>query len=85
MKGMFPAMHEGTPWGFTLDEMPDLTGQTILVTGANVGLGYWTAYHAAAKGATVIIGCRSQRKCDDAAAQLRQDTGGTVETALVDL
>jgi len=84
-KGMFPAMHEGTPWGFTLDEIPDLTGQTILVTGANVGLGYWTAYHMAAKKATVIIGCRSQKKCDDAAAKIMAETGTAVETTLLDL
>lgn len=85
LKGMFPAMHEGTPWGFTLEEIPDLTGQTILVTGANVGLGYWTAHHLAAKKATVIIGCRSQKKCDDAAATILAETGTAVETTLVDL
>jgi len=84
-KGMFPAMHEGTPWGFTVDEIPDLTGQTILVTGANVGLGYWTAYHMAAKNATVIIGCRSQKKCNDAAARITAETGTAVETTLLDL
>jgi len=84
-KGMFPAMHEGTPWGFTVDEIPDLTGQTILVTGANVGLGYWTAWHMAAKNATVIIGCRSQKKCSDAAAKIKSETGAVVETALLDL
>eukprot|EP00928_Gymnodinium_smaydae_P053657 TRINITY_DN37598_c0_g1_i1.p1 TRINITY_DN37598_c0_g1~~TRINITY_DN37598_c0_g1_i1.p1 ORF type:complete len:394 (-),score=64.91 TRINITY_DN37598_c0_g1_i1:197-1309(-) len=84
-KGMFPVMHEGTPWGFTVDEIPDLTGQTILVTGANVGLGYWTAYHMAAKKATVILGCRSQAKCDDAAATILAETGTAVETTLLDL
>lgn len=85
IKGMFPAMHEGTPWGFTLEEIPDLTGQTILVTGANVGLGYWTAYHMAAKNATVILGCRSQNKCDSAAAKIVAETGKAVETTLLDL
>jgi len=84
-KGMFPAMHEGTPWGFTVEEIPDLTGQTILVTGGNVGLGYWTAYHMAAKNATVIIGCRSQQKCSGAAARITAETGTAVETTLLDL
>ena len=26
MKGMFPVHHKGIPWGFTLEEMPDLKG-----------------------------------------------------------
>jgi hypothetical protein len=42
-KGMFPAMHQGTPWGFTHAEIPPLGGKVVLVTGANTGLGYWTA------------------------------------------
>jgi hypothetical protein len=54
-RGMVPAMHGDTPWGFTLEEMPDLTGETIFVTGGNVGLGYWTAYHLAANKATVML------------------------------
>lgn len=39
----------------------------------------------AAKKATVIIGCRSQKKCDDAAAKIKSETGAQVETTLVDL
>jgi NAD(P)-dependent dehydrogenase (short-subunit alcohol dehydrogenase family) len=84
-KGMMPVHHEGTPWGFTEAEIPDLTGETILVTGGNVGLGYWTAYHMAAKSANVIIGCRSQAKCDAAAHKIKEATGKIVETALLDL
>jgi len=83
--GMLPAMHEGTPWGFTHEEIPDLTGQTIVVTGANTGLGYWTAYHLAKKGATVVAGCRTQSKCEKAAATIEKETGGKVEVGLMDL
>lgn len=84
-KGMFPAMHEGQPWGFTLEQMPNLKGQTVLVTGANVGLGYWTAFHMATHDATLIIGCRSQAKCNAAAESIKKETGKTVETVLLDL
>lgn len=84
-KGMFPATHEAEPWGFTLKEMPDLTGETIFVTGGNVGLGYWTAYHLAAHNAKVIIGCRSKGKCDTAAAEIKSLTGKAVLTASLDL
>ncbi|KAJ1639201.1 hypothetical protein T492DRAFT_856962 [Pavlovales sp. CCMP2436] len=62
--GFSPAMHHGigTPWGFTLGEMLDLTGRVALVTGGNVRLGYWTAQHLAAANAKVIIGCRFMSK-----------------------
>jgi len=86
LKGVFPAMHEAEAWGFTLAEMPDLSGQVIFVTGGNVGLGYWTAHHLAAHGAAVVIGCRSEARCEKAAMQIRAETASqTVETALLDL
>lgn len=41
----------------------DLTGKTVVVTGANVGLGFEAAKHfAAMKPARLIIACRSQEK-----------------------
>ena len=85
-KGMFPALHDEA-FGFTHEEMAavDLAGDNILVTGGNVGLGYWTAHHLAARGATVVLGCRSQAKCDKAAASIKEGTGSTVDTTLLDL
>mmetsp|Transcript_113970 Transcript_113970/g.317391 ORF Transcript_113970/g.317391 Transcript_113970/m.317391 type:complete len:380 (-) Transcript_113970:47-1186(-) len=75
-KGMAPAMHVGTPWGFTLDQMPDLAGQSFVVTGANVGLGYWTAHHlAAANASLVVLACRSMPKCRSAASAIVEATG----------
>ena len=74
LKGMFPALHEGTPWGFTIEAMPDLTGQVFLTTGANVGLGFWTAHHLAAAKGTVVIACRSVSKCETAADEIRTAT-----------
>eukprot|EP00927_Polykrikos_kofoidii_P053179 TRINITY_DN4743_c0_g1_i1.p1 TRINITY_DN4743_c0_g1~~TRINITY_DN4743_c0_g1_i1.p1 ORF type:complete len:372 (-),score=45.22 TRINITY_DN4743_c0_g1_i1:324-1439(-) len=84
-RGIIPVMHEGTPWGFTVEEIPDLQGETLLVTGGNVGLGYWTAYHLAAKNGRVVIGCRSQVKCDEAAGKIQAETGKSVGTLLMDL
>ncbi|MFF2551511.1 oxidoreductase [Nocardia sp. NPDC058058] len=48
------------PW--TADDIPDLSGKTAVVTGANSGLGLRTAEALAAKGAQVIMACRNELK-----------------------
>lgn len=54
------------PWKFTASNIPDLSGQTILITGANSGLGYWTSLLLAEKGAEVVLACRDLGRCQDA-------------------
>ncbi|CAM4316619.1 SDR family NAD(P)-dependent oxidoreductase [Nocardia ninae] len=39
-------------------------GKTILVTGANAGIGYFVAEQLAASGADVVLGCRDTAKAD---------------------
>ena len=48
--------------GFTAKHVPDQTGKTVFITGANTGLGYEVAKVLAGKNARVIIGCRSKAK-----------------------
>ncbi len=52
--------------GFTAKNVPDQTGKTIFITGANTGLGYEAAKVLAAKNARVLIGCRSTQKAEQA-------------------
>jgi NAD(P)-dependent dehydrogenase (short-subunit alcohol dehydrogenase family) len=40
----------------------DLVGRTIFVTGANAGIGYWCVEKLAARGARVLLGCRSPER-----------------------
>jgi NAD(P)-dependent dehydrogenase (short-subunit alcohol dehydrogenase family) len=47
----------GNKW--TADDVPDQTGRTILITGANSGLGLRSAEALAAKGARVLLACRN--------------------------
>ena len=54
---------------WTTRNIPDQSGRIALVTGANSGLGLETARALAAKGATVVMACRSPRKAE----QARQD------------
>ena len=39
--------------------MPDLSGRTAVVTGANSGLGWHTAAALASRGAHVVMACRN--------------------------
>jgi len=64
----------------------DLSGQVIIVTGANTGIGYETARSLAAAGATVIATCRSTEKAGSTLQRLlRAHPQSSVEVAVMDL
>jgi NAD(P)-dependent dehydrogenase (short-subunit alcohol dehydrogenase family) len=56
---------------WTTDEIPDLSGRRAIVTGANSGIGYHTAYQLAVHGATVVLGCRDAGRGAAALKRLR--------------
>lgn len=49
----------------------DLRGRTVLVTGANAGIGYWCSEQLAARGARVVLGCRSPERAQLAVGAIR--------------
>lgn len=71
---------------WTTKNMPDQTGKTVLVTGANAGIGYETALAFYQKGANVILAGRSKEKVELARNSILQQNGkGSLNIALVDL
>jgi NAD(P)-dependent dehydrogenase (short-subunit alcohol dehydrogenase family) len=73
-----------TNW--TTTDIPDQTGRTAVVTGANTGLGYETAKALADKGAHVVLAVRNTDKGNEAAARIGdQSPGASVAVAELDL
>ncbi|MCG7596618.1 SDR family NAD(P)-dependent oxidoreductase [Mycobacterium sp. PSTR-4-N] len=73
-----------TTW--TEADIPDRTGRTAVITGANTGLGFETAKALAAKGATVVVAVRNTDKGKDAVRRIQQTApGSTVVLQHLDL
>jgi NAD(P)-dependent dehydrogenase (short-subunit alcohol dehydrogenase family) len=61
---------------WTTADIPDQTGRTAVITGANSGLGYETAAALAAKGAHVVLAVRNLDKGKAAAERISAATPG---------
>ncbi|GAA1203311.1 oxidoreductase [Prauserella alba] len=68
---------------WTESDIPNQSGRTVLVTGANSGLGLHTARVLAARGATVLLACRSPERGKDALATIA--AGAAAEPQLMEL
>jgi len=62
-----------------------LTGKTVVITGANTGIGKLTALDMSRRGAKVVMLCRDMKKAETAADEIRQETKGEVMIHSLDL
>lgn len=67
--------------GWTVQHIPDLSTSTVLITGANSGIGFEAACLLADRGARVTLACRSPLRGQNALARLR----GRIPEARVEL
>ena len=69
------------------DDIPDQSGRTILITGANSGLGFRSAQALASHGARVLLACRNPEKAAKALDDVRPDAddlhGPSVKSVVV--
>src|ERR1041384_6286806 len=66
--------------------MPDMKGRVVAVTGANSGLGFETSRALAARGARVLMACRSSAKAEGARKKIvAEHPAATVELMTLDL
>jgi NAD(P)-dependent dehydrogenase (short-subunit alcohol dehydrogenase family) len=73
-----------TKW--TAADIPDQTGRTAVITGANTGLGYETAAALAGRGARVVLAVRNLERGKQAVARITAATpGAEVELQELDL
>ena len=71
---------------WTTAQIPALQGKTVLITGANSGIGYQAALELARHGAHVLLACRSQQKGEQALARLLSEApGSSAELVLLDV
>ena len=66
---------------WTTSQMPDMTAKTVIVTGANSGIGLEAARVFSAKGAHVVLAVRDEAKGRSAASAI----GGSTEVRHLDL
>lgn len=66
--------------------LPDAHGKTVVVTGANAGVGYFASEQLAAAGAHVVLACRSQERAEAAVSAIRRRVpGASVEATPLDV
>ena len=63
--------HVNAEW--TTDNIPNLAGKVIIVTGANSGLGFEAAKEFARRGARTILACRDMVKAQAALVRIRTE------------
>jgi NAD(P)-dependent dehydrogenase (short-subunit alcohol dehydrogenase family) len=68
---------------WTTDEVPDLSGKTFVVTGANSGIGLEAARIFIDKGGEVILACRSAERARPAVTMLAAERQGAKVSFLV--
>ena len=67
------------------NQLPNLSGKTYVITGANSGLGFEASKMLVAKGANIVMVCRSAERSEGARNALTRTATGSVDLIEMDL
>jgi len=71
---------------YSAQDVPDQSGRTFFVTGANTGIGFEAARVLAQRGARVLLGCRSEEKAQAAIDRIsRENSSANLSYVTLDL
>ncbi|KAF8581195.1 NAD(P)-binding protein [Ramaria rubella] len=70
---------------FSTDDIPDMSGKVVIVTGGNASIGFLTVKELAIKNAKVYMASRSQAKAEAAIREIKALTGKDVHFLQLDL
>ena len=59
--------------GYSQDQISDLTGKVVIVTGANSSIGFTTTVTLTAHGARVFLACHNQRRAQEAIEREKEE------------
>ncbi|MFT6695025.1 MAG: NAD(P)-dependent dehydrogenase (short-subunit alcohol dehydrogenase family) [Paracoccaceae bacterium] len=78
-------IHDSGFKNWTPDLLPDLTGKTYVITGANSGIGFEAAVYLGKAGADIVMVCRTPSKAEAAQKALAAQIKGKVGLVQMDL
>lgn len=70
---------------WSVEQIPDLSGKVVIVTGGNTGLGFQSSLELARNKATVIIACRTLSKGEKAIAEIKSKIGANANLKVMKL
>ena len=78
-------LHNSGFKNWTPDRLPDLTGKTYVITGANSGIGLEAAKYLGQAGADIVMVCRTPAKSEPVQKALALEIKGKVDLVQMDL